>query len=58
MENLHYNLEQRCKNMCSAGIESLIHTALMIAHNMNIHKYFHTECERENKKPASTTIHG
>jgi len=42
--------------MCSAGIQTLIHTALLIAHNMNIHKYFQTECERENKKPADTSI--
>jgi hypothetical protein len=44
--------------MYSAGIETLIHTSLLIAHNMNIHKYFQTECERENKKPLDTSIHG
>ena len=41
-------LNEDCKNTCSAGIQTLIHTALLIAHNKNIHKYIQTECEREN----------
>jgi len=40
-------LNEECKNMYSAGIQTLIHTALLIAHNMNIHKYFQTMWKRK-----------